>query len=106
MALEFKSGTARREPITFKVDDDEFTFKPPKLFNALMDGIESQDDFGALLDWLRDGLPKEQAELLVHRLKDENDNLEVTDLGNIVQALVEKVTGRPTQPSRASRRRR
>lgn len=106
MGLEFKSGTARREPITFTLDDDEFTFTPPKLAGAVLEGLETGDDFGASLDWLRDGLPSEQAELLVHRLKDEADNFDVTDLGPIIEALIAKVTGRPTKPSRASRRRR
>lgn len=106
MGLEFKSGTARREPITFKIDDDEFTFTPPKLFSTVLEGLESGDDFGASLDWLQRGLPEDQADLITHRLKDESDDFEVTDLGVVIQGLIEKVTGRPTQPSRASRRRR
>lgn len=106
MPLEFKSGTARRDPITFKLDDDEFTFTPPKLAGAVLEGLETGDDFGASLDWLRDGLPKDQAELIVHRLKDQNDTFDITDLGPIIEALIAKVTGRPTSPSRGSRRRR
>lgn len=106
MALEFKSGTARRDPITFKLDDDEFTFTPPKLASAVLEGLETGDDFGASLDWLRDGLPEDQSALIVHRLKDQNDTFDITDLGPIIEALIAKVTGRPTSPSRGSRRRR
>lgn len=106
MALEFKSGASRRDPIPFKIDDTEFLFTPPKLAGALLEGLETGDDLGASLDWLEKGLPEDQAQLLIHRLKDDNDDFDITDLGPIIQALIEKVTGRPTQPSRASRRRR
>lgn len=106
MALEFKSGALRREPITFKIDDDEFTFNPPKLAGAVLEGIESGDDFGASLDWLQKGLSDEQADLIVHRLKDDKDSFDVTDLSMIIQALMEKIVGRPTPPSRDLRRRR
>lgn len=106
MGLEFKSGTARREPITFKLDDDEFMFTPPKLAGAVLEGLETGDDLGASLDWLQKGLPQDQADLIVHRLKDESDSFDITDLGPIIEALIAQVAGRPTRPSRASRRRR
>jgi hypothetical protein len=105
MSLEFTTAKRRKEPITFTLDDVEYVFTPPKTANVILDYVETGNDIGALLDWLEDGLSEEQAQLIIQRLKDPDDDLDMDTLGDITAALLEKVVGRPTRRSSGSPRR-
>lgn len=48
------------------------------------------------MDWLGDGLPENQVARLIERLKDRDDDFDIPTLRDVVQGLVEKVTGNPT----------
>jgi hypothetical protein len=103
MALEYNTAKKRREPISFTIDGHEYVFTPPKLAGAVLDTMDNGDD-GALLDWLGAGLSDEDEELIATRLRDPNDDLDIEDIGHIVQMLVEKVVGRPTKSRPGLRR--
>lgn len=103
MSLEFTTAKRRKEPITFTLDDRSFVFTPPKLAGAVLDVLDT-DDNGALLDWFASGLSDEDETFITNRLRDESDDLDVDDIGRIVQSLVERVVGRPTRSRSGLRR--
>lgn len=105
-ALAFETAKRRRDTITFTLDGDTYHFTPPKKAGMVLEVSEGGNEVKALFDWLDDGLPTEEAEYLENRLRDPDDDLDVDTLTEVVAGLLEKVSGRPTRPSRASRRRR
>jgi hypothetical protein len=104
MALEFTTGKKRREPIPFTLDGHDFVFNPPKLAGAVLDALDDDEGAGALLDWFAQGLDEETEKFITARLRDEQDDLDVEDLGNVIKALMEKVVGRPIKSRPGLRR--
>lgn len=115
--LEFDVAKRRSEPITFTIgkSDHEYVFNPPKSAVMMLPIIEpgAPEEDGkqtkkesheeaklaltkATFDWLGEGLSKEDHELLVSRLKDPKDDLDVPTLSNIVKGLSERIAARPT----------
>ena len=113
----------RRKPIKFVVkgkdpdDEDaarELAWRPQKLsammFGAgLLDGdtdIFSGDETAqasagskatkAMLDWFANGLPDEDEDWLIGRLKDPDDWFDFSHLNEITKALIGLMSGRPT----------
>jgi hypothetical protein len=103
MALEFTTAKRRMDPVSFSLDGREFAFTPPKLAGAILDALSS-DDQGTLLDWFAQGLSSDDEAFITARLRDPDDDLDVDDIGRIVQALVERVVGRPTKSRPGLRR--
>lgn len=106
MTKEFTTATKRRKPIEFALDGTNYQFTPPKQATLVLDFLGSGDEVGALFDWVNEGLGEEQAAAIEDRLKDPDDDFDIKELTDIARWLVEESTGRPTKPSRASRRRR
>jgi hypothetical protein len=99
--LDFKVAKRRRQPITFSLegDDHEYSFKPPKTAAMVLPMLDSDSDLGAAkaaFDWLDQGLSKEDQDRISARLKDEDDDLDIATIEEVVEALTERVTGRPT----------
>lgn len=97
----FTSSNARRKTISFELDGEEFDFRPPKLAGIALDILQGESEEGqtaarAAFDWLSDGLPEEQSDRLVARLRDSDDPLDLPDLVEIIRWLVGKVAGRPS----------
>jgi hypothetical protein len=103
---EFTTATKRRKPIEFTLDGTEYQFNPPKQAGMVLDFLETNDEMGALFDWVNEGLGEEQATAIEERLKDPADDFDIKELTDIARWLVEESSGRPTKPPRASRRRR
>lgn len=100
--LTFKSAKKRAtaEPIEFQLDGEMFMFTPPKRIAMFLAADEpTHEQVRVQLNWLSAGLPKDQAERIKSRLMDFDDPLEVTTLLEVVGALIEEATGRPTGPS-------
>lgn len=83
-------------------DEHEYVFTPPKSAVMLMPVLEKgTGNLGVNLtkstfDWLGEGLSDMENERIKARLKDRNDDLDVSTLEKIVEALTEKVAARPT----------
>ena len=101
-SLQFKTAARRAEPIEFVLDDEAYTFIPPKTALMLMPGVfASGADAGmamtrATFDWLSAGLPEDQNDRLIARLRDPEDDFDIDNLTEIISALTEQTTGRPT----------
>ena len=95
-SMEFTTAKRRVEPITFKIDGEEFSFAPPKTAPAMFAMFDGSPEAKVTFDWLGDGLPEEQNDRLIARLKDPKDDFDVQNLEVIVKWLMEKVSGRPT----------
>lgn len=99
--LSFTSAKRAREKITFDLDGVEYTFTPPKdsimVMPILGDGDTETGAMRGLFDWLGAGLPKDQEERLIGRLRDPEDDLDIDTLTEIIKGLQEAVSGgRPT----------
>lgn len=98
MSLEFTTAKKRREPIKFSVDGEQYEYVPQKqagMALALRDGNETEV-MREMFDWLSDGLPEEQAQRLIDRLKDPADEMDIDDLGKLIGDLQDQIAGRPT----------
>lgn len=99
------SGRGSRKPITFRLDDDTYTFTPPKVAGIVLDlfdvtvtpGEEEAARSAArgAFDWLSSGLPEEESERIIGRLRDPDDPLDLPDVVEVIKWLLEKVSGRP-----------
>lgn len=94
--MEFKTAKRRAKSITFKIDDDEYTFTPPKMAPALLGMLEGETEMKATFDWIGQGLAEGEEERLIGRLKDPKDDFDLDNLETITRWLMEQVTGRPT----------
>lgn len=110
--MEFSVAKRRKKPITFTLEGDPhvFSFKPPKdavmLMPLLPVSDEEAENTGPLdanlamtkstFDWLSEGLNKKDNEIILKRLRDPEDDLDVDTLSDVVKALSEKVAARPT----------
>ena len=100
MSLVFASAKKRaaREPISFTLDDREYQFNPPKTAGLVLAATTSEQ-LRAQLNWLEGGLGEEDAAHIRARLFDTDDELDAVDLVQIVNGLLEEMSGRPTGPS-------
>lgn len=99
----FTTGVRRTQTITFDLDGERYSFTPPKtalltmrLISGELGGDEDLAGTRATFDWLSDGLPEEQNDRLVERLRDPKDDFDVENLATIIEWLRKKVDGRPT----------
>lgn len=85
-------------------DDHVYTFNPPKNAVMMMPIMEPSKDTAegnlaltrATFDWLGAGLSEADNDRIKKRLRDAKDDLDVDDLGKVVEALSSRVSGRPT----------
>ena len=100
MGLEFTTAKRRVQPITFTLDGREFSFTPPKsavmVLPVLDKSANDADMVRATFDWLGAGLPEEDVQYLMDRLKDPEDDLDIDQIGEVIEALGEEIAGRPT----------
>ena len=100
----FKVAARRREPIPFRLEGSDYlyTFKPPKQASLMMPLMANSDDENGLKSsrevfaWLDRGLPEADQEHIRKRLDDDLDDLDFEDLSEVVNSLMEQVSGRPT----------
>lgn len=100
-ALSFTTAKRAREAIPFTLDGEEYQFTPPKdsiMVMPLLDGGDAETGaMRGLFDWLGAGLPQEQTDRIITRLKDPEDDLDIDTLTEVIKGLQEAVSGgRPT----------
>ena len=98
-SFSYTTKRRERETIVFNIDDDEFHFTPPKTAATTLDLVAAEDDMDRvqiMFDWLGNGLPDEENELLIARLRDNDDGLDMDTLNELVGDLMSTATGRPT----------
>jgi hypothetical protein len=98
--MEFTTAKRREKAITFRIDGDDYAFTPPKQAPLLLDflsgGTTDTEQTRAAFDWLGEGLPDDQEERLIARLRDPKDDFDLPNLKVILDWLTEQVGGRPT----------
>lgn len=95
--LSFTTEVRGRDPIKFTLDEEKFTFHPPKLARPMVEIIvNGVSDTQAFIEWLQEGLDKDSWERIKARMLDPDDELDLPDVSKIATALVEHVAGRPT----------
>ena len=109
--MAFSVKKRKVTPITFSLggrrgdgteDPYIYEFRAPKGVVAAMGLVEKNAKFTeaeamqGLFNWLNEGLTDEEADRIVARLKDPGDDLDISDLTDVVQALQERAAGRPS----------
>jgi hypothetical protein len=103
-----KSAFDGAEPIEFKIDDDIFVAYPPTpgqaaLFMAAQaKNRDIPDHVAGVIDFFDGLLDEESREVFNRRLLDRDDSLDFDIVSEIIEALFEEWSARPTQPSSAS----
>jgi hypothetical protein len=100
--LVFNSAVARAngKAITFTLDERKYKFHPPKTAAIFMSADDSPGErVRVQLNWLSAGLSEEDAKTIHDRLMDFDDPLTPGTLLEVVGALIEEASGRPTGPS-------
>lgn len=98
--MDFQTAKRRKEPIPFTLDGEEYEFTPQKnsvlVMPSMSDDKDGTEELRGIFDWLGAGLPDEQEQRLIERLKDPEDDLDLDMLSEIVSGLIEEIGGRPT----------
>lgn len=98
MALEFQTAKKRKDIIEVTIDGDLYHFTPQKSAGAML--ALAEGDYATMMkktfDWLGDGLPEEESKRLIERLKDKDDDFDISDLQEVIRLLQEEINGRPT----------
>ena len=107
MAKEFTTGERARQVVEFDLDGQRFTFTVPKRAGLIMSvvttvgidgkGSTESDSVRDLLNWLGDGLPEDQADQILNRLKDPDDNFDLEQINEIARYLLGQSSNRPTR---------
>jgi hypothetical protein len=86
--------------IEFELDGDKYHFTPPKTTGIWLATFDSQrEQVKAQLDWLGAGLEPDEAERILERLKDPDDDFDLVQALEVTAWLTEEITARPTGPS-------
>lgn len=104
MGLEFTSAKKRKEVIEFTLDGELYHFTPHKTASVVLAllGGDQTAQVKETFDWLSDGLPDEESQRIIDKLKDPDDEFDITDLTDVIRGLQEEIAGRPTTSSAAS----
>lgn len=99
--LSFEIAPRRKEAITFTLGGDthKYAFTPPKkaaMITVMMSATSDLEAAKGAFGWLDDGLSTEDRDKIAARLKDPEDDLDIDTIEQVVSALVERTTGRPT----------
>jgi len=99
--LSFKVGKRNTDPITFDLEgrDHTYTFVPPKQAVMVLPMLDADSELvaaKAAFEWLDLGMSEEDREHLLARLKDAQDDLDFPHVEEVVTALVERTSARPT----------
>lgn len=103
---EFTTKERERQTVEFILDGETFYFTPPKRAELVMSvvasaGLDRQtteaDSVRDLLNWLGEGLSEEQAERIMSRLKDPDDDFDLAQINEIARYLLGQASNRPTR---------
>lgn len=99
------SAWEEAQPITFKIDDDEFTAYPPTegqiayMMASQAQDREMADTIAGILDFFTGLLDAADAAKFRRRFLDRDDNLSFETMQDVIESLVEEWSERPTKPS-------
>lgn len=102
--MAFNVARRRVRPVTFTLEGDEhvYEFTAPKMAAYSIDvmlGVEessTQNNVKRMFDWLGDGLREGEVDRIIARIKDKDDDLDLTILEDVLKWLQGKTAGRPT----------
>lgn len=103
---EFTTKERERQTIEFSIDGEVFTFTPPKRAELIMSVVSSvgldrpvteSDSVRDLLNWLGEGLGEQQAERIMSRLSDPDDDFDLAQVNEIARYLLGQSSNRPTR---------
>lgn len=107
MAKEFTTNERPRQVTEFDVDGEHYVFTAPKRAGLIMSvvttvgidgkGSTESDSVRDLLNWLGEGLPEDQADRLLNRLKDPDDDFDLENINEIARYLLGQSSNRPTR---------
>lgn len=100
---------SRIKAISFTIDGEAFSFKPPKtaalvlpILSINFDDLEDPKNLTAIkerYDWLSAGLSDEQAARVEEKLRDPKDDFDLDDLNAVIDGLVTAAAARRPTPA-------
>jgi len=106
MAKDITTKQRERQSVEFTLDGETFTFTSPKRAELIMSAITTVgldktstdgDSVRDLLNWLGEGLGDEQAERILGRLRDPEDDFDLDQVNEIARFLLGQSSNRPTR---------
>lgn len=103
---DFTTQKRIQQPVDFTLDGETFTFNPPKRSGLIMSVVASvgldrpssdSDSVRDLLNWLGDGLSEDQADRILGRLRDPDDDFDLDKVNEIARYLLAQSSNRPTR---------
>lgn len=104
----FKTKKKSTEPVTFDLEDKEFTAVPSKPGALILDFIADADSndggraAGALVSFIVDSLIEEDKARFNELIRDPKISVEIETLAEICEYLVGEYASRPTEKSSSS----
>ncbi|MCA1806659.1 MAG: hypothetical protein LC687_02175 [Actinobacteria bacterium] len=105
----FETKAKEAKIVEFDLDGREMVFTTPKRAGLIASvvnnvGLDSRnldtDSTRDLLNWLGEGLSEEDAEYILDRLKDPDDDFDLADINEIAKYLLSQGSNRPTRRRR------
>lgn len=105
----FETKAKEQPTIEFELDGRRMVFKTPKRAGLIASvvnsvGLDSRvtdsDSTRDLLNWLGEGLSEEDAEHVLGRLQDPEDDFDLADINEIAKYLLGQSSNRPTRRRR------
>lgn len=106
MGKSFQTKERERQVVEFDVDGEQFTFTPPKRAGLIASVVSTvglnrvsteTDSVRDLLNWLGEGLPDDQAERILARLNDPDDDFDLDTVNEIARYVLGQSSNRPTR---------
>lgn len=103
---EFTTKERERQTVEFVLDGETYSFTPPKRAELIMSVVSASgldrptteaDSVRDLLNWLGEGLGENQADRLMERLRDPDDDFDLAQINEIARYLLGQSSNRPTK---------
>lgn len=109
MTKQFITEKRERKIVEFDWDDRHIVFTVPKRAGLIASvvntvGLDSRnldtDSTRDLLNWLGEGMTEEDADWLLERLKDPDDDLDIMDVNEVAKYILGQTSNRPSKRRR------
>lgn len=106
---QFTTKEKEQKEVDFELDGRQIHFVVPKRSGLIMSVVNNvglngrnldTDSTRDLLNWLGEGMSEEDAEWILGRLKDPDDDFDLEDINDIAKHLLGQGSNRPTRRRR------
>lgn len=105
----FETKIKEQKVVEFEIDGRSIIFTTPKKAGLIASvvnnvGLDSRnldtDSTRDLLNWLGEGMSEEDADWILERLKDPDDDFDLSDVNEVAKYILGQASNRPTRRRR------